>query len=210
MHVEREQPAEEVVSSTTAPIAAAPSAREVPEEFRTEKPRAEKPKPAAQPERRRKVESADSRQSRNELRDAAPPPELQKAPEPAAAPPQPSPAQDAFVREQNVARIDPRPGLTLDQSLTPAPEAKPAEGQKAVIAAKAQRSKCSGDSTEGARAASSLSAFALQSPEQWLQGIADLRKQGRHEEADKELTEFRKRYPEYKIPPAMRERVERR
>jgi trimethylamine:corrinoid methyltransferase-like protein len=61
-----------------------------------------------------------------------------------------------------------------------------------------------------ARAASSLSAFAQQSPEQWLQGIADLRKQRRHEEADKELAEFRKRYPEYKIPPAMRERVERR
>ena len=63
---------------------------------------------------------------------------------------------------------------------------------------------------EGARSASSLSAFARQAPEQWLQGIADLRKQGRHEEADKELAEFRKRHPGYEIPPAMRERVERR
>jgi hypothetical protein len=62
---------------------------------------------------------------------------------------------------------------------------------------------------EGARAASSLSASALQAPEQWLQGIADLRKQGRHEDADKELAEFRKRYPEYRIAPEMREKVEK-
>jgi len=63
---------------------------------------------------------------------------------------------------------------------------------------------------EGARSASSLSAFARQSPEQWLQGIADLRKQGRHEEADKELAEFRKRFPDYRISQQVREQVERR
>ena len=63
---------------------------------------------------------------------------------------------------------------------------------------------------EGARSGTRLAASAVQSPEQWLQGIADLRKQGRHEEADRELAEFRKRHPDYKIPPAMRERVERR
>ena len=62
---------------------------------------------------------------------------------------------------------------------------------------------------EGARAASVLSGSAMQSPEQWLQGIADLRKQGRHEEADKELAEFRKRYPKYQISPEMRKQVEK-
>jgi hypothetical protein len=78
---------------------------------------------------------------------------------------------------------------------------------KAVIAPKASAER---RVDEGARAASSLSAFAQQSPEQWLQGIADLRQQGRHDEADKELAEFRKRHPDYMIPPAMRARVERR
>jgi len=48
------------------------------------------------------------------------------------------------------------------------------------------------------------------SPEQALQGIVDLRRQGRHEEADKALAEFRKRYPDYRIPPEMLEKVERR
>src|SRR4051812_9525356 len=142
VHMEREQPAEELVSTPSAPAAAAPaavpSARETARNETAAQP--EKPKP----ERKRKAEATESRELRDQRSDAAPPPELQKAPEP--APPPAAPAQDA-------------------------------------------------------RAASSLSAFAQQSPEQWLQGIADLRKQGRHEEADKELAEFRKRYPQYRIAP---------
>lgn len=53
-------------------------------------------------------------------------------------------------------------------------------------------------------------AGATPSPEQWLQGIADLRRQGRHEEADRELTEFRKRYPDYRLSDEMKAKVERR
>jgi hypothetical protein len=62
---------------------------------------------------------------------------------------------------------------------------------------------------EGSRAGS-LSASAAQSPEQWLQGIADLRRQGRHEEADKALAEFRKSYPDYAISKEVLEQVEKR
>ena len=40
--------------------------------------------------------------------------------------------------------------------------------------------------------------------------IGELRRQGRHDEADKALAEFRKRHPDYVISEAMRERVERR
>ena len=58
MHVEREQPGEEIVSAPGTPA---------------EEVTAEQPRSAPQPERRRKTESADSR----ELRDATPPPELQ-------------------------------------------------------------------------------------------------------------------------------------
>ena len=47
-------------------------------------------------------------------------------------------------------------------------------------------------------------------PERELERIAQLRRDGRHDEADKALAEFRKRYPDYRIPEAMRERVERR
>ncbi len=41
-------------------------------------------------------------------------------------------------------------------------------------------------------------------PEAWLARIAELRKEGRKHEADESLAEFRKRYPDYKIPEALR------
>ena len=47
-------------------------------------------------------------------------------------------------------------------------------------------------------------------PERELERIVELRVQGRHDEADKALAEFRKRHPDFKIPEAMRARVERR
>jgi len=47
-------------------------------------------------------------------------------------------------------------------------------------------------------------------PQQELERIADLRKEQKHDEADKALAEFRKHYPDFRIPEAMLERVERR
>src|SRR5688500_9763860 len=166
MHVEREQPGEEVVRAPGTPA---------------EEVKAEQPQSAPQPERRRKTESADSR----ELRDTAPPPELQKAPEPAAAP-------------------APPPPVAPKASSAPA-----ARAESARVPAAPQANAQLGRADEGRRAAS-LSAFALQSPEQWLQGIADLRRQGRHEEADKSLAEFRKRYPDYRISKEVLEQLEKR
>jgi len=49
-----------------------------------------------------------------------------------------------------------------------------------------------------------------ESPERTLERIAELRRQGRHEEADQALKEFRKRYPDYKIPEAMLQKVEKK
>lgn len=37
-------------------------------------------------------------------------------------------------------------------------------------------------------------------PERWLERIVQLRKEGKHEEAEKLLAEFRRRYPDYRIP----------
>jgi hypothetical protein len=47
-------------------------------------------------------------------------------------------------------------------------------------------------------------------PEKWLERIAQLRQQGRHDEADKALAEFRMRYPDYRIPEATLEKVEKK
>jgi hypothetical protein len=162
LHVEREQPGEEIVS---APAATA------------EKPELEQPRSVPQPERRR--ESAASR----ELRDAAPLAKLQKAPEPVPTlPPAPPP-----VATQEAPAV-------AGAAASPAPKASAQLGRF----------------DEGARGVPSLSASALQSPEQWLQGIADLRRQGRHEEAEKSLAEFRKRYPDYRISKEVLEQLEKR
>jgi hypothetical protein len=159
LHVEREQPGEEVV---TAPAATA------------EQPKLEQPRSVPQPERRRKTESADSR----ELRDAAPPPQLQKTT------PEPTPA------------------------LPPAPP--PVAAQDAMRGARESAAGALASRADDGRREAPLSAFALQSPEQWLQGIADLRRQGRHEEADKSLAEFRKRYPDYRISKEVLQQLEKR
>ena len=55
-----------------------------------------------------------------------------------------------------------------------------------------------------------LSKSMAQAPEQELERIAQFRRDGRHEEADKALAEFRKRHPDYRIPGETLERVERR
>jgi len=174
LHVEREQPGEEIASAPAAPAA---------------------PPSAPQPERRRKTESAASR----DLRGAAPPPELQKTPEPAPAlPPAPPPvaAQDAIRGAQESAAGALASRAEMAPKASSAPAARPDSAQLRRA-------------DEGRRAAP-LSAFALQSPEQWLQGIADLRRQGRHEEADKSLAEFRKRYPDYRISKEVLEQLEKR
>jgi hypothetical protein len=45
------------------------------------------------------------------------------------------------------------------------------------------------------------------SPEDWLRQIADLRREGRQAEADAQYAAFRRRYPQYPIPQALREQV---
>lgn len=44
-------------------------------------------------------------------------------------------------------------------------------------------------------------------PEKWLERIEDLRKQGRLDEARASLTEFRKRYPDYRLPESLRDGI---
>jgi hypothetical protein len=51
---------------------------------------------------------------------------------------------------------------------------------------------------------------AREPPDKWLERIAELRSRGRHAEADKELAEFRRAYPDYPLSDVMRERVEGR
>jgi hypothetical protein len=55
-----------------------------------------------------------------------------------------------------------------------------------------------------AAAAAAKRPEATLTPEAWLKRITELRKEGREREAQESLAEFRKRYPDYKIPEALR------
>jgi TolA-binding protein len=50
----------------------------------------------------------------------------------------------------------------------------------------------------------------VESPEASLERIAELRRQGKDEEADKALAEFRKRYPDYRLTDEMKAKVEKK
>jgi len=186
MHVERQRPDLEIAEApVTAP---APAAREEPAaaaQAPAEPPRVftPDPKPAPKP--------APSRELRAQRDAAERLADLQKtqkapaapAPPPAAAPPPQAPARDALGGARESARADAaRPQARM--------ELQGAMRQRAM--------------TE------SVSTFATASAEQWLQGIADLKRQGRHDEAERELAEFRKRYPDYRIPEAITEKFEKR
>jgi hypothetical protein len=130
-------------------------------------------------------------------------------PAPAAPPAEPRPfAQAPKVQSALGAASGER---SRDESFTrdnrarqERPAAPPAAASPAVPA---EREMQRADALAGAQAKGKL---AEETPEAWLERIAELRRQGRQEEADKALAEFRKRLPDYKIPPAMLERVEKR
>ena len=129
---------------------------------------------------------------------------------PRASTPEPKPKSPQELRAQRNAEVlaDVQKPHAAPAAPAPAPPEASArrdaitEMREAPQARAAMRS--SAEATAGA-----VSGLAAATPEQWLQGIADLKRQGKHEEAERELAEFRKRYPNYRIPEAMLEKVER-
>src|SRR5439155_2381840 len=98
---------------------------------------------------------------------------------------------------------DPEPSAKSKQNENRLERAPPVAPQ----AAPASPPEVTGDRAESkprtrALGAASEARTAEESPERWLERIADLRKQGRDDEADQQLAEFKKRYPDYKIPEA--------
>jgi hypothetical protein len=194
VHLEREQPdAEAVMQADSAPVAnqtvppqppAAPAPQAAPE--------------AAPPQvdARRKQYAPDPPAAPTAEQRAAPLPDLQTA-----VPPPPASAREAEPQQREaVDGLAQRRDEAARSRAKPVPAPQP-QGQRAEIR-----------SMREAEAPAALGAAAgaiYTSPEQWLQGIADLRRQGRHEEADKALAEFRRRYPDYKISEAMLEKVEK-
>lgn len=142
-----------------------------------------------------------------------------------SAPPAPAPAAPVQIRKEAAAAKpvpappaapQPFPSAMHDKAAEQAGgAAAPAAGVASVERSLSRRD------VEAARMPESRSAPAAaglmaakpalpETPEQELERIAKLRADGRHDEADQALAEFRKRLPEYKFSPALLERVERR
>lgn len=130
----------------------------------------------------------------------------------------PSSAQDRAVAENRLAEAAPaRPAAAA----APAPQMEVPALAKRADAPSEVGSAAGSVAAPPAPAAAAPAMRAMQrerveaerdvaTPERELERIAGLRKQEKHDEADRALAEFRKRYPDFKIPAPMLERVERR
>ena len=181
MHVEREQPDAE------ARVVPAPAAREEPRVMQAPAPAPEKPG------------------TKSFVPD--PKPQVAPAPAPASPPLADSAAQGREEYERRAAAADlTRLQADMEQSRgdrRAAAEAGVPRERESPAAASAMRRERMAD------AAPARGPAAYQSPEQWLLAIDDLKRQRRHEEAEKQLAEFRKRYPDYRIPEAVLQKFEK-
>jgi hypothetical protein len=121
-------------------------------------------------------------------------------PKPAPSEKKSAPRHDARLSDLYKAPAPPEPASPPAAAPTPPPVEAQARGRAEARSAMG----------EGRAATDSIAASAARSPEQWLQGIAELRRQGRHDEADRQLAEFRRAFPNYRISEAMLEKVEKR
>jgi hypothetical protein len=148
---------------------------------------------------------------------------LRKEQAPAASAPSISPAPASpSVAEPKAAESKPEkkpePGAFARSKVQPAREAPAEQGVRQSQASDRLESANAAPPASraaGARADAAaprpLGSLGLdEAPEPWLKRIAELRRQGKDEDADRALAEFRKRYPDYAIPPGMLERVERK
>lgn len=140
------------------------------------------PPPAAQPE-------------------TGPPPEVQARAEGRSAGPK-AESSAPLRREAPARQRKDEPRFVPDAATRSEVEDRRAEAQGAPQAA-------SPAAEDAPRALARQRSAETEAPEAWLERIARLRREGRHEEADKALAEFRKRFPAFKIPAGTLERIEK-
>ena len=116
----------------------------------------------------------------------------------AAPPPAPAPSPSAEA-SRDLAKQNEAAGARSDSAAAPA-------------AAQARREQQAAPQAAPAVSGNALGQFALRvdTPDAWLERIAELRKQGKDQEADKALAEFRKRYPDYRLTDEMKAKVEKK
>ena len=119
---------------------------------------------------------------------------------PRAAPPVPRRAAEPDAKPAEgtleARRADALRSVELGQARGPAAAAESASGSVASNVAQMAKTSQAADAAKRELA-----------PADWLERIAELRKAGQDKQADEELAEFKRRYPDYKIPEPMIERI---
>lgn len=136
---------------------------------------------------------------------------------------QPGPEFDGNVAPappaQPAPKAEPPPKVEPPPKLQPAPAAPRVEIQAkrderksrpAAPASQAELAKPLAGPAESAAGAVAKRGEDADPPERTLERIAQLRREGRHKEADEAYAEFRRRHPDYRIPERMLEQVQPR
>ena len=159
-------------------------------------------------ETRARTQSRDA--PAKQMADAAPT-EAKPAPPPAAKPPlTPSPpAQTPFPNSAPAQLSHAEPTSPPMAQPAPKPTARPEAKPAFAPPPPSVQPMAKPESREIAPAAAADSLSKLERkaelpPDKWLERIEELRKQGKLEEARATLAEFRKRYPDYRLPDTLR------
>ena len=159
-------------------------------------------------ETRARTQSRDA--PAKQMADAAPT-EAKPAPPPAAKPPlTPSPpAQTPFPNSAPAQLSHAEPTSPPMAQPAPKPTARPEAKPAFAPPPPSVQPMAKPESRENAPAAAADSLSKLERtaelpPDKWLERIEELRKQGKLEEARASLAEFRKRYPDYRLPDTLR------
>ena len=129
---------------------------------------------------------------------------------PAATPAKPVPYQrarpDAQFAPEPPARTESTPSAPAPAPTQGANVASPAAGSAADAERKRADEMRAAPQLQSSRvmprSASRAAQLEEEPPERWLARIIELRRAGRHEEADKQLAAFRQHNPNYKVPEA--------
>jgi len=118
-------------------------------------------------------------------------------------------ARDAQARPRAENRVQ-APAVARRKVQPAAPEVKNEPLRADVQPLAKQTEQAPAGEAASAPAPRAARAMAFEPPERWLERIAELRKAGKDEDADRQLAEFRKRYPDFRIAPDVLEKVEKR
>lgn len=113
-------------------------------------------------------------------------PAVAPAPAPEAAAPAGAVAPRAPMAESAESVAPARPAAVMRQQAAPAADAVESRAKSAPLRKEA------------------VGAALARAPEQWLEDIRQLKQQGKEKEAAEALAEFRKAYPDYKLPDDLR------